>query len=70
MNEKTDDLEMRIAFQEDLLSKLEQAMAAQQKQILSLESRVGLLVAQMKQMGAAHSLVVDTREDNEPPPHY
>jgi SlyX protein len=69
MNEdQVDRLEMKIAFQEDLLQQLDDAVLAQQQQILLLEDQVRVLSEQLQQ-------IATTRPDatsgvDEPPPHY
>ena len=65
MNSKTEDLEIRIAFQEDLLTKLDQAVGEQQQQLLKLQAQIGLIVEHIKSLDSG-----DTSSDNEPPPHY
>ena len=65
MNSKTEDLEIRIAFQEDLLTKLDQAVGEQQQQLLKLQAQIGLIVEHIKSLDSD-----DARTDNEPPPHY
>lgn len=65
MNDKTDDLEMKLAFQEDLLSKLDHAVASQQQQILALEKKIALLTQQMRAIDQGQADV-----EEEPPPHY
>lgn len=65
MNSKTEDLEIRIAFQEDLLTKLDQAVGEQQQQLLKLQAQIGLIVEHIKSPDSG-----DARTDNEPPPHY
>ena len=68
MNEaQVDQLEMKVAFQEDLLQKLDDAVFAQQQQILLLEDQVRVLSEQLQQIATARpeSAAVDER-----PPHY
>ena len=65
MNSKTEDLEIRIAFQEDLLTKLDQAVGEQQQQLLKLQAQIGLIVEHIKSLDSG-----DASSDNEPPPHY
>ncbi len=69
MNEdQVDRLEMKIAFQEDLLQKLDDAVFAQQQQILLLEDQVRVLSEQLQQIATTQPdamSVVDER-----PPHY
>ena len=51
MNEdQVDRLEMKIAFQEDLLQQLDDAVLAQQQQILLLEDQVRVLSEQLQQI--------------------
>lgn len=65
MNEKIDELEIKIVFQEDLLTKLDQTVAAQQQQILKLESKVKLLIERLTEFNQGQQ-----QGDEEPPPHY
>lgn len=65
MREKIDDLEIKVAFQEDLLSKLDQVVTSQQQQLLSLESKVTILLRQLKELDQGQQ-----QSDDEPPPHY
>lgn len=65
MNEKIEELEIKIAFQEDLLTKLDQTVAAQQQQILKLESKVKLLIERLTELNQGQQ-----QGDEEPPPHY
>ncbi|MAU91678.1 MAG: SlyX family protein [Pseudomonadales bacterium] len=63
--EKIAELEMKLAFQEDQLQKLEEAVLTQQRQILALEDSVRLLSDQLKQINQG-----DTKSPEGPPPHY
>jgi len=60
------DLEEKIAFQEDLIQKLDDALAGQQKQLMDAERKIELMLQQLRKL-----------EDNMPsatadekPPHY
>ena len=69
MNEdQVDRLEMKIAFQEDLLQKLDDAVFAQQQQILLLEDQVRVLSEQLQQIATTRSDAMSVVD--EPPPHY
>ena len=69
MNEdQVDRLEMKIAFQEDLLQKLDDAVFAQQQQILLLEDQVRVLSEQLQQIATTRSDAISVVD--EPPPHY
>jgi SlyX protein len=69
MNEdQLDRLEMKIAFQEDLLQKLDDAVFVQQQQILLLEDQVRVLSEQLQQIATTRSDAMSVVD--EPPPHY
>lgn len=59
------ELEEKIAFQEDLIQKLDDALASQQQQLLDAERKIELMLQQLHRL-----------EDNLPapedekPPHY
>ena len=42
-NQQFDSLEMKLAFQEDIIQKLDDALVSQQQQILTLQRQVQLL---------------------------
>lgn len=68
MNETFDpmeDLQTKLAFQEDLIQKLDEALGSQQQQILDLNRRVELLMQQVKMMENALP-----EPPQSPPPHY
>ncbi len=68
MNETFDpmeDLQTKLAFQEDLIQKLDEALGSQQQQILDLNRRVELLMQQVKMMENALP-----EPSQSPPPHY
>jgi uncharacterized coiled-coil protein SlyX len=58
-------MEIRISFQEDLLTKLDQAVGDQQQQLLKLQAQIGLLIDHIKLLDSG-----DVSSDHEPPPHY
>ena len=58
-------LETRIAFQEDLLQKLDDALSGQQHQLLEMQRHIELLTQQIKVLMQE---IPDTPEP--PPPHY
>lgn len=58
-------LETKLAFQEDLIQQLDDALAAQQKQIMELGHQLNVLRSQVKQM---ETHIPDIPEP--PPPHY
>jgi len=69
MNEdQVDRLEMKIAFQEDLLQKLDDAVFAQQQQILLLADQVRVLSEQLQQIATTRPDVMSVVDER--PPHY
>ncbi len=60
------ELETRVAFQEDTIQKLDDALAAQQQQIMDLERQVHLLGTQIKEI----EIVPANTGPEAPPPHY
>ncbi len=67
MESRLNDLETRLAFQDDLLESLNRIVAEQQQQIDLLQRETRLLYDQIKSLSAA--VPVATGEDA-PPPHY
>jgi SlyX protein len=65
IDQKIEVLETRIAFQDDLLGKLDEALGDQQQQILKLTHRLGVVMEQLKESQASLPEPPD-----EPPPHY
>jgi SlyX protein len=65
MTEKRlEDLETKLAFLEDLIQKLDDALGSQQKQFLEMQHKMGLLVEQ------ARMVEKSIPDEPEPPPHY
>lgn len=66
VEERIDELEEKMAFQEDTIQKLDDALASQQKQLLDAELRIKLLIEQLRKI---ESNLPETPQD-EKPPHY
>jgi|TARA_B100000959_G_C14899531_1_gene590285 SlyX protein len=65
MTEKRlEDLETKLAFLEDLIQKLDDALGSQQKQFLEMQHKMGLLVEQVRMVEKS------IPDEPEPPPHY
>ena len=62
-------LEAQIAFVEDAVQALDDALAAQQQHILRLERQIDRLQQQLKDQGARIDEVV-AESGEPPPPHY
>ena len=65
MENRIDELETRLMFQDDLLQKLDEVVINQQKEINELKLQVKHLSEQLKDVGNIVSV-----GDDSPPPHY
>ncbi len=63
-----EDLQTRVAFQEQALIELDEALRSQQQQLLHLEQTVLRLQAELRSVASSSSLM--RPEDEPPPPHY
>lgn len=63
------DLQAQFAFQEDTVASLNEALASQQKEILSLREELKLLKLRLKEQGDALADMSGSPTD-ERPPHY
>lgn len=61
------DIETKIAYQDDLLQTLNDAMIEQREKIAVLEQRCQAL---LERMAALHSVAVTDADSDERPPHY
>ena len=61
------EMEIKLAYQEDLLNELNLIVARQQKEIGKLEETCKLLYDKMKSLLSANE---QNPDDNQPPPHY
>jgi|TARA_B100001094_G_C17773466_1_gene596180 uncharacterized coiled-coil protein SlyX len=67
-DEKIRLLEERIAFQEDILQKVDDAAGDQQKQIIGLEKQLKYLLGQFRKLESISSDEGSSEEQK--PPHY
>ena len=65
----TAQLEAQLAFLEDAVQTLDQALSQQQREILKLERTVELLRERLWEQGTRLDAVADGSPDP-PPPHY
>ena len=63
---RLDDLESRIAFQEDAIDKLSDVIARQEKELYQLKRMVLILSTQIRNFDTGD----DAAKANEIPPHY
>lgn len=67
MSEKRfDDLETKVAFQEELIQQLDDALISQQRQIATLEQQLKILQSEFRNI--ENQMPDNTPEP--PPPHY
>ena len=66
-SERIDELESRVAFQDDLIESLNEIVARQDREILLLSKRVADLESKVEDIAAAAPAAGD---GHEPPPHY
>lgn len=64
-NDRFEELETKIAFQEDVIHKLDDALASQQQQIMDLQIQLKHVTSQLKTL---ETQLPDSAEP--PPPHY
>jgi len=65
--EEVVDLQMKVAFQEDLIQKLDDALAEQQQQILQLKKQFSSVFSELRQV---QNVLSDFDPPEPPPPHY
>lgn len=67
LEHRLDELETRVAFQDDVINTLSEQMAAQELELRQLWEAKQLLLKQLKEVSGSNI----RREDEEtPPPHY
>ncbi len=65
MIHRIDELESRVAFQEETIAKLDEALAGQQQQLLDVQRALSMLTSRLAEVEA------DQDDGPEPPPpHY
>ena len=67
IDEKITNLEIKLAFQEDLVKTLNQVIISQQQQLELLQQQFKLLYQQLKSLQPSN--IADVSEEV-PPPHY
>lgn len=65
---RLDELESRLAFQDDLIENLNEVIARQDRDIALLTHRLADLTAKFEELAA--SAAPDSTTGHEPPPHY
>ena len=67
MESRLTNLEVKLAFQDDLLESLNRTVAAQQLQIDMMQEGLRMLYQQLKSLAPSQ---MATEEEEAPPPHY
>lgn len=67
MEDRIANLEIRIAFQDDLLDALNRTVAAQQQELDLLRHQLRLLHEQLRSLSPSDIVAA---KDEPPPPHY
>ncbi|ACQ93732.1 SlyX family protein [Tolumonas auensis DSM 9187] len=67
LNERIEQLESRLAFQDDTIEILNQALTLQQQDLDKLRHQMSLLINRMKEMVVSQ---VASQSEETPPPHY
>lgn len=64
-DERLNDVETRVAFQDETIQKLDDALADQQKQIMDLRRMVDMLAGRLADLESGRD-----EKPEPPPPHY
>ena len=67
LNERIEQLESRLAFQDDTIEILNQALTLQQQDLDKLRHQMSLLINRLKEMVVSQ---VASQSEETPPPHY
>ncbi|AFP30085.1 MULTISPECIES: SlyX family protein [Marinobacter] len=67
LEHRLDELEMRIAFQDDVINTLSEQMATQELELRQLWEAKQLLHRQLKEVSGSN---LRSEEEETPPPHY
>lgn len=67
MESRLTNLEVKLAFQDDLLESLNRTVSAQQLQLDLMQEELRMLYQQLKSLAPSQ---IATTEEELPPPHY
>lgn len=66
IDERINDLQSRLAFQDDTIQALNDALVAQQRLLERVQLQVAALIKRQDEMGPQFGIA----DDEAPPPHY
>ncbi|MGV8917927.1 MAG: SlyX family protein [Pseudomonas sp.] len=66
LEERINDLESRLAFQDDTIQSLNDVLVNQQRVVDRLQLQIAALLKRQEEMGGQY----ETSEEEAPPPHY
>ncbi|MBU0806346.1 SlyX family protein [Pseudomonas spirodelae] len=66
VEERINDLQSRLAFQDDTIQALNDALVTQQRLLERLQLQVAALIKRQEEVGSQFGMA----EDEAPPPHY
>lgn len=66
VDERINELESRLAFQDDTLQALNDALVAQQRLLERVQLQMAALIKRQEEVGSQFGMA----EDEAPPPHY
>lgn len=67
LQERIDHLESRLAFQDDTIEQLNQALTLQQQDLDKIRHQMTVMVTRMKEMTVSQ---IASQSEETPPPHY
>ena len=67
LEQRVSDLECQLAFQEQTIDELNQALSTQQLMLMKMQDQMKYVAGKVKNMDASH--LADPSEET-PPPHY
>lgn len=67
LSNNIEELQMKLAFQDDVIEKLNQALVEQQHQIHELQYQMKHVVGKVKSLSVSN---MASEDEEAPPPHY
>ena len=67
LQQRIEELETKVAFQEETIEQLHTELFEQQKSVLTLQTQMNVVINKMKSMQPSN---MASESDETPPPHY